>query len=47
MDLEFYTEAQDLSYLLDYMKNSSSLGKRYEKLNQYICELSKNLLRVY
>ena len=41
MNLEFYTDVQDLSYLIGQLnQDSNSLrGKKMAKLNEAICEL--------
>ncbi|KAI8917034.1 GPN-loop GTPase [Powellomyces hirtus] len=40
-NLEFYTEVQDLDYLLDRL-NEGAFGKKYYKLNQALCDLVKD-----
>ncbi|TPX62890.1 hypothetical protein PhCBS80983_g00163 [Powellomyces hirtus] len=40
-NLEFYTEVQDLDYLLDRL-NEGEFGKKYYKLNQALCDLVKD-----
>ncbi|KAI8594046.1 hypothetical protein BDZ88DRAFT_435501 [Geranomyces variabilis] len=37
-NLEFYTEVQDLDYLLERL-NDGAFGKKYEKLNRALCDL--------
>lgn len=37
MNLEFYTEVQDLQYLEQYLNRGSS--PKYQKLNHILCEL--------
>ncbi|TPX57285.1 hypothetical protein SpCBS45565_g08239 [Spizellomyces sp. 'palustris'] len=39
-NLDFYTEVQDLSYLLQQL-NEDAFGKKYVKLNEALCELVK------
>ena len=38
MNLDFYTEVQDLKYLEQYL-NKESFSARYQKLNHLLCEL--------
>ncbi|KAJ3388870.1 hypothetical protein HDU84_009377 [Entophlyctis sp. JEL0112] len=38
-NLDFYTEVQDLSYLLEGLKNDAEVPPRFAKLNAAVCEL--------
>ncbi|KAJ3207770.1 hypothetical protein HDU82_003321 [Entophlyctis luteolus] len=38
-NLDFYTEVQDLSYLLEGLKNDVEVPPRFAKLNAAVCEL--------
>lgn len=38
-NLDFYTEVQDLRYLIEREEASSRLTKKYQKLNAAICEI--------